>query len=212
MGAIPEAVGPVDRGAPRVVDRPPRVSILMSSIFRTKWAELSLAAAFALPLTLAGCTADETPTATPAGAGANPAAPAGGSMVAPGEPVNGAPAANPMPAPAEPAKNDADKAAPPAGETAPKIEQPKGADAPKAAADSKLSEEEIANVKKLPADAQSAAMAQMVCPVSGDHLGAMDVPIKTTAEGKSFYLCCKSCQKEVDAHPAAVVAKLAAAK
>ena len=37
----------------------------------------------------------------------------------------------------------------------------------------------------------------------------MGVPIRVTAEGKTFFLCCKSCEKEVKADPKAIVAKLA---
>lgn len=72
----------------------------------------------------------------------------------------------------------------------------------------KLSEDEIAAIKKLPAGEQAAALKQAVCPVSGEHLGEMGTPIKVSAEGKSFYLCCADCKKKVDADPKAVVAKL----
>ncbi|GAC1474522.1 MAG: hypothetical protein NVSMB9_25040 [Isosphaeraceae bacterium] len=72
----------------------------------------------------------------------------------------------------------------------------------------KLNADEIAEVKKLPANEQDAALAQVVCPVSDEHLGTMGVPIKVSAEGKTFYLCCKGCKKEVDAHPKDVLAKL----
>ena len=44
--------------------------------------------------------------------------------------------------------------------------------------------------------------------MGGENLGEMGPPIKVTAAGKTFFLCCKSCQKEVDADPKAVVAKL----
>ncbi len=40
----------------------------------------------------------------------------------------------------------------------------------------------------------------------------MGTPIKVTAEGKTFYLCCKGCKKDVDADPKAVVAKLGASE
>ena len=55
---------------------------------------------------------------------------------------------------------------------------------------------------------RTVALKQAVCPVSDENLGSMGVPIKVTAEGKTFYLCCKGCNKEVDADPKAVVAKL----
>jgi YHS domain-containing protein len=36
----------------------------------------------------------------------------------------------------------------------------------------------------------------------------MGTPFKVTAEGRTFYLCCKSCEDEVKANPQAVIAKL----
>jgi YHS domain-containing protein len=36
----------------------------------------------------------------------------------------------------------------------------------------------------------------------------MGVPLKVSAEGKTFFLCCKGCNKELKANPQAVVAKL----
>jgi YHS domain-containing protein len=95
---------------------------------------------------------------------------------------------------------------------APKIDPPKAdapkTDAPKADA-SKLSTEELAEIKKLPAAEQDAAIKQVSCPISDEHLGAMGIPVKVSAEGKTFYLCCKSCKKDVDADPKAAIAKLA---
>ncbi len=82
----------------------------------------------------------------------------------------------------------------------------KGADAKPA----KLSDEEIAEIKKLPADEQAIALAQVTCPVSNDHLGGgeMGMPIKQVVEGKTFFLCCAGCEKAVKADPAAILAKL----
>ena len=117
--------------------------------------------------------------------------------------------------PADPAKTapaDAPKPEMPADDIkieAPKIEPPTKGDAPKSAATPKLSDVEIAEIKALPADEQPVALKQAVCPVSGEHLGSMDTPIKVTAEGKTFFICCKSCKKEVDKDPKAVLAKLA---
>lgn len=36
----------------------------------------------------------------------------------------------------------------------------------------------------------------------------MGKPLKVTAEGRTFYLCCENCQKDVKADPKAVIAKL----
>ncbi len=92
---------------------------------------------------------------------------------------------------------------------APKPEPPqKEGEAKDKAAAVSLSDEEVAEIKKLPAGEQAVALKQAVCPVSDETLGSMGVPIKVSAEGKTFYLCCKGCKKEVDADPKAVVAKL----
>jgi hypothetical protein len=71
-----------------------------------------------------------------------------------------------------------------------------------------LTADEIAEIKKLPTSDAEQALQQLVCPVSGEHLGAMGVPLKVTAADQTFYLCCKGCSKEVKDNPAAVVAKL----
>jgi hypothetical protein len=74
----------------------------------------------------------------------------------------------------------------------------------------KLSDEEIAEIKKLSPEDQKIAFAQVVCPVSGDHLGegGMGAPIKQVVDGKTFFLCCKGCEDDVKADPKGVLAKL----
>ena len=108
------------------------------------------------------------------------------------------------------------KAAPapdaPAGDAAPKVDapavdSPTQDDAPKAAAVS-LSEDEVAEIKKLPAADQPLALAQLVCPVSDENLGSMEKPIKVTAKGQTFFLCCSGCEKKLKSDPDAVLAKL----
>ena len=113
----------------------------------------------------------------------------------------------PIPAPATPSAGPADKAP---AEIKPMPVDPGKADEPKKEAEAAkpLSAEEIAEIKKLPADEQPIALAQMTCPVSGDHLGEMGAPIKQVVDGKTFYLCCASCEKAVKSDPAAVLAKL----
>ena len=81
-------------------------------------------------------------------------------------------------------------------------------DEPKTSAEPKLSEDELAEIKKLPAESQVMAIAQMTCPVSGDALGGMGMPVKQVVDGKTFFLCCSGCEKEVKEHPQAVLAKL----
>jgi hypothetical protein len=48
---------------------------------------------------------------------------------------------------------------------------------------------------------QPAIKAQRVCPVSGESLGSMGVPIKVTRGGRAVFLCCQGCVKTVQANP-----------
>jgi len=75
-----------------------------------------------------------------------------------------------------------------------------------------LTEDQIAAIKKLPAEEQPIALAQMVCPVSDEPLGEMGAPIKQVVGGKTFYICCAGCEKAVKATPDEIVAKLAKLK
>jgi YHS domain-containing protein len=36
----------------------------------------------------------------------------------------------------------------------------------------------------------------------------MGKPVKVTYDGRTFYLCCKSCEADVKADPKAIIAKL----
>jgi YHS domain-containing protein len=91
----------------------------------------------------------------------------------------------------------------------PKVEGPK-TESPKSseAAAAKLSNEELAEIKKLPAAEQALAIKQVVCPVSGHNLGSMEKPVKVEAAGRTFYICCPDCEKEVKENPQGVIAKL----
>jgi len=163
------------------------------------WATVLLAA-------FTGCTGEE-----PAGEN-TPAAPATPSPEA--KATDGSEPAKPDAPKEEAPKADAPK------EDAPKIEGPASTPAkPEAAPDAKkeaaaapekeeLSADEIANIEKLPAEDKAVAIKQIVCPVSGEHLGSMGTPLKTSAEGKSFMLCCKGCLDDVKSDPKAVIAKL----
>jgi YHS domain-containing protein len=113
--------------------------------------------------------------------------------VKPTEPAP-APAPTPAPAPAEP-KKDA---------PAPASAEPK--DAPKSAT---LSADEIDAIKKLPEADRSIALAQLICPVSDEHLGSMDVPVKVSSDGKVAFLCCKGCKSDFDKDPKAIFDKIA---
>jgi YHS domain-containing protein len=124
-----------------------------------------------------------------------------------------------VPTSAETAKEGASKDTPPAPtagdakkpDESPKLEPPKSepkADSKTGAAAAKLSDTELAEIKKLPAAEQELAIKQAVCPVSGEHLGEMGKPIKISAEGRTFYLCCDNCEPEVKKDAKAVIAKL----
>jgi hypothetical protein len=158
---------------------------------------------------LAGCAGDDgaTPDAgTPPTPGQSPTRTAGGrpSMKTdpapkPGEgKMEGAtPGSNPTPT--------VDKKA----DDAPKIEGPSKAEAAKpSGAAAKLTADDLKGIKELPNTEQDAAIAQVVCPVSTHNLGSMGKPLKVTAEGRTFYICCDSCEDKVKTDGKAVVAKL----
>jgi hypothetical protein len=90
--------------------------------------------------------------------------------------------------------------------TAPEPKDPKK----EGASATKLTDEEIAEIKKLPAEDQKIALAQMTCPVSGEHLGesGMGAPIKQVIGDKTFFICCAGCEKTVKNNPEQVLAKL----
>jgi YHS domain-containing protein len=160
----------------------------------------------ALVLGICGCAGEDSgpPAAGTAGA-AGPTRPtvnqvdnSGGNLAADSAsaPRPGTPAA-PAPSHDDSSKGDA-----------PSLEGPKTDTSRSDATPVKLTDAEIAKIKTLPAAEQDLALKQAVCPVSGDHLGNMGAPVKITAEGRSFYLCCKSCEDDVRANPKAVIAKL----
>ncbi len=89
----------------------------------------------------------------------------------------------------------------------PKLEGPsQGSNSESAPA--KLTDKELAAIKELPAAEQAVAIKQAVCPVSSHHLGSMEKPVKVSAEGRTFYICCEGCEEEVKTDPKAVIAKL----
>lgn len=158
---------------------------------------------------LAGCAGDEGapapgPAATP-GAGQSPA-PKAGPM------KTDLPTRTDLPTTTTPAGKIEPSTTPPSGKAEgapPKVEGPSKSETPKpTGAAAKLSDKELANIKGLPQAEQDAAIAQAVCPVSGHHLGSMDKPLKVSAEGRTFYICCDGCEEEVKTKGKEVVAKL----
>jgi hypothetical protein len=168
-----------------------------------KWTSANL-----LLLAIIGCNGGEQPAAPPA-VGPDPAAinvmkptkpTTPKSETAKGEmPLEGARAATKT----EP-KADASKKS----DEGPKIEGPKDDNAKATDGASSPNAEELAAIKQLPEDEQKVALKQGTCPVSDEPLGAMGKPLRVTYEGRSFYLCCKSCEPKVKADPKAIIAKL----
>jgi YHS domain-containing protein len=157
-----------------------------------------------IALAVAGCAGEEPSTGTTANQ------PVAAPPKSPNAPDAGSQAH--MAAETQPAGTTAAATAKPKEEPGsaggPKVEGPTVENEKTAAGDTTLSAEQIAKIKELPADEQQAAIAQASCPVSGEPLGSMGKPFKVSAEGRSFYLCCKGCEKEVKADPKGVLAKL----
>ena len=70
------------------------------------------------------------------------------------------------------------------------------------------SAEVSANLAKLPAADRAAAEKQHHCPVSGELLGSMGVPIKVTVKDREVWLCCDGCKDKLMADPDKYLAKL----
>ena len=68
-----------------------------------------------------------------------------------------------------------------------------------------LSSKELKQIAKLPKSDQEIARAQKVCPVTGQLLGSMGVPIKVMVKGQPVFLCCAGCKSETDHNPDAVL-------
>jgi hypothetical protein len=150
---------------------------------------------------LAGCTGEESnpaPPVVPAPA-SHPVTSATGSAA----PTTGKPAAGTTDtkAPASSPAESKDSAAP-------SLEGPKSDAGPGDGKAVKLTDSQLANIKKLPAGEQEAALKQLVCPISGEQLGSMGMPFKVSALDRTFYLCCKGCEDDVKSDPKGAIAKL----
>jgi YHS domain-containing protein len=176
---------------------------------RKAWWTAALLAAFV------GCNNEQ-----PAGTEPAPPPPAGEPAVAPAptggtageaKPTEELPPAKPEEPNPEPKKDEGLKLNPPAVTPPAPPEKAEG-EPKKEASNSTFTPDELAEINKLPASEREIALKQVNCPVGGDHLGAMGVPFKVTAEGKTFFLCCDGCKDEVKAHPKEVVAKLNSSK
>jgi len=70
-----------------------------------------------------------------------------------------------------------------------------------------------ANLAKLPEQDRAAAEKQKVCPVSGEPLGKMGVPVKVTVKDSkgaehTVFLCCPHCKEAIEKDPDKYLAKL----
>lgn len=173
---------------------------------RKAWWTAALLAAFV------GCGNEQ-----PAGTEPAPPPPAGESTPAPGAPGSPAgeaaktpeelPPAKPEEPNPEPKKDEGLKLNPPAVTPPAPPEKAEG-ETKKEASAQVFTPDELAEINKLPASEREIALKQVNCPVGEDHLGAMGVPFKVTAGGKTFFLCCEGCEKEAKAHPEQYIAKL----
>jgi hypothetical protein len=64
-----------------------------------------------------------------------------------------------------------------------------------------------AMTKLSPAD-RKLAEEQKICPVSGEPLGSMGVPVKVTLEGRDVFVCCEGCVDELKQNFQTYAAKL----
>jgi Cu(I)/Ag(I) efflux system membrane fusion protein len=72
-----------------------------------------------------------------------------------------------------------------------------------------LSDEDRQNIARLAAGDRERALAQRLCPVSGEPLGSMGVPIKVVLKGRPAFLCCKGCENQAKSDPDRFLKRLA---
>jgi len=65
-----------------------------------------------------------------------------------------------------------------------------------------------AELAKLPESDRLAAEKQHMCPVSGEMLGTMGVPLKVTVKNQDVWLCCEGCKDQLLENPDEYLAKL----
>ena len=73
-------------------------------------------------------------------------------------------------------------------------------------------DEDHSHGEKLSAEDQALADAQKVCPVSDEELGGMGLPVKLIVKGEPIFICCKGCEKKINADPDKYLAKVAGHK
>jgi Cu(I)/Ag(I) efflux system membrane fusion protein len=65
-----------------------------------------------------------------------------------------------------------------------------------------------ATLAKLPESDRESAEKQHICPVSGEMLGTMGLPLKVDVEGQTVWICCKGCKQKLLDNPDKFLAKL----
>lgn len=70
------------------------------------------------------------------------------------------------------------------------------------------SAEDLKNLEKLPAEDRKLALAQKICPVTGEALGSMGVPVKIMLRNRPVFLCCHGCQHAAQQKPDEMLNKL----
>jgi YHS domain-containing protein len=65
-----------------------------------------------------------------------------------------------------------------------------------------------ASLAQLSEEDRALAEKQRICPVSGQPLGSMGVPVKVTVKGQDVFLCCEGCKEAIEKDPDTYLAKL----
>lgn len=71
-----------------------------------------------------------------------------------------------------------------------------------------LSTSQLAQIEKLSPQDRELAIQQVNCPVTGEPLGSMGVPVKIVVDGQPVFLCCVGCETEAKEHPDDTVSKV----
>ncbi len=61
---------------------------------------------------------------------------------------------------------------------------------------------------KLSPTDRAAAEQQRTCPVTGEPLGSMGVPVKVQVSGRSVFICCEGCEDALKKEPEKYLKKL----
>jgi len=69
-------------------------------------------------------------------------------------------------------------------------------------------DEQAEALAKLSEEDRALAEKQKICPVSGQPLGSMGVPVKVTVKDRDVFLCCEGCRGSIVEDPDKYLAKL----